>query len=57
MFFSRYDRKSRRSNAGSRPPELAGRDAKLRQIEILIGRLKRGPSEQSMIVRAAAATA
>jgi hypothetical protein len=38
-------------NAGSRPPELAGRDAELRQFEILVGRLKRGSSEQSMIVK------
>jgi hypothetical protein len=38
-------------NAGSRPPELAGRDAELRQFEILTGRLKRGASEQSMIVK------
>jgi AAA ATPase-like protein len=38
-------------NAGSRPPELAGRDAELRQFEILVGRLKRGASEQSMIVK------
>jgi AAA ATPase-like protein len=38
-------------NAGARPPELAGRDAELRQFEILIGRLKRGSSEQSMIIK------
>lgn len=38
-------------NAGSRPPELAGRDAQLRQFEILIGRLKRGSSEQSVIIK------
>jgi AAA ATPase domain len=38
-------------NAGSRPPELAGRDAELKQFEILVGRLKRGSSEQSMVVK------
>lgn len=38
-------------NAGSRPPELAGRDAELRQFEVLLGRLKRGSTEQSMVVK------
>jgi len=38
-------------NAGSRPPELAGRGAELRQFEILVGRLKRGSTEQSMIIK------
>lgn len=38
-------------NAGSRPPELAGRERQLRQFEVLIGRLKAGRTEQSMIVR------
>jgi hypothetical protein len=38
-------------NAGSRPPELAGRDHELEQFRVLIGRLKRGATEQSMIVR------
>lgn len=38
-------------NAGSRPPELAGRDDQLRQFEVLIARLKLGATEQSMIVR------
>lgn len=38
-------------NAGSRPPELAGRNAALRQFEILIARLKRGTSEQSLIIK------
>lgn len=38
-------------NAGSRPPELAGRDVELRQFEILVGRLKRGSTEQSMIIK------
>jgi len=30
---------------------LAGRDAELRQFEVLIGRLKRGVTEQSMIIK------
>jgi hypothetical protein len=38
-------------NAGARPPELAGRDEQLRQFEVLLGRLKRGATDQSMIVR------
>src|SRR3954451_5370384 len=38
-------------NAGSRPPELAGREKELRQFEVLVARLKRGATEQSMIVR------
>lgn len=38
-------------NAGSRPPELAGRAAELEQFQVLIGRLKRGATEQSMIIR------
>ncbi len=38
-------------NAGSRPPELAGRDQQLEQFRVLIGRLKRGASEQSMVIR------
>lgn len=38
-------------NAGSRPPELAGRAAELEQFRILVGRLARGATEQSMIVR------
>src|SRR5271168_534424 len=38
-------------NAGSRPPELAGRDQELEQFRVLIGRLKRGATEQSMIIR------
>lgn len=37
--------------AGSRPPELAGRSAELRQFEIVVGRLKRGATEQSMIIK------
>jgi len=38
-------------NAGSRPPELAGRERELEQFETLVGRLKRGATEQSMVVR------
>jgi len=38
-------------NAGSRPPELAGRDGELEQFRVLVGRLKRGATEQSMIIR------
>jgi hypothetical protein len=38
-------------NAGSRPPELAGRDGELEQFRVLVGRLKRGATEQSMVVR------
>lgn len=38
-------------NAGSRPPELAGRDGELEQFRVLIGRLKRGATEQSMVIR------
>src|ERR1039458_355856 len=38
-------------NAGSRPPELAGRAGELEQFRVLIGRLKRGATEQSMVIR------
>src|SRR5262245_11160649 len=38
-------------NAGSRPPELAGREGQLEQFAVLVGRLKAGRTEQSMIVR------
>jgi AAA ATPase domain len=38
-------------NAGSRPPELAGRGAELEQFRVLVGRLGRGATEQSMIIR------
>ena len=37
-------------NAGSRPQQLAGRDEELEQFRVLIGRLKRGATEQSMII-------
>jgi AAA ATPase domain len=38
-------------NAGSRPPELAGRQGELQQFEILVARLKRGTTDQSLIVK------
>jgi hypothetical protein len=38
-------------NAGSRPQELAGRNQELEQFRVLVGRLKRGATEQSMIIR------
>lgn len=38
-------------NAGSRPPELAGREDLLGQFAVLVGRLAAGRTEQSMIVR------
>jgi hypothetical protein len=38
-------------NAGSRPPELAGREAEITQFGTLVKRLKRGATEQSIIVR------
>jgi hypothetical protein len=38
-------------NAGSRPQALAGRDQELEQFRVLVGRLKRGATEQSMIIR------
>ncbi len=37
-------------NAGSRPHELAGRDRELEQFRVLVGRLKQGQTEQSMII-------
>jgi hypothetical protein len=38
-------------NAGSRPPELAGRDAQLEQFRILVARLKTGQTEQSVVAK------
>jgi hypothetical protein len=38
-------------NAGSRPPELAGRDEQLQQFRILVARLKSGQTEQSVIAK------
>jgi AAA ATPase domain len=37
--------------AGSRPPELAGRDEQLQQFRILVARLKSGQTEQSVIAK------
>jgi hypothetical protein len=37
-------------NAGARPPALVGRDAELEAFDILLERLKRGHTEQSMLV-------
>jgi AAA ATPase domain len=37
-------------NAGARPPALVGRDAELEAFEILLARLLRGNTEQSMLV-------
>ncbi|MGN6556625.1 MAG: ATP-binding protein [Solirubrobacterales bacterium] len=38
-------------NAGSRPPELAGREGEIEQFRVLLGRLKGGLTEQSIIAR------
>ena len=38
-------------NAGSRPPELAGRDEQLEQFRVLVARLKRGQTDQSIIAK------
>ena len=38
-------------NAGSRPAALVGRDAQLEQFRVLVGRLKEGATDQSMIIR------
>lgn len=38
-------------NAGSRPPELAGRDEQLEQFRILVARLKTGQTDQSVIAK------
>jgi hypothetical protein len=37
-------------NAGARPPALVGRDVELESFEILLERLRRGYSEQSMLI-------
>ncbi len=37
--------------AGSRPPELAGRGVEIEQFNVLLGRLKRGAAEQSIVAR------
>ena len=36
-------------NAGARPPALVGRDAQLESFEVLLDRLRRGHTEQSML--------
>jgi hypothetical protein len=38
-------------NAGSRPPELAGRDEQLEIFRVAIGKHKRGSTEQSLIAK------
>lgn len=38
-------------NAGSRPAALAGRNSQLEQFRVLVGRLKKGNTDQSMIIR------
>jgi AAA ATPase domain len=37
-------------NAGARPPALVGRDAQLQSFEVLLDRLRRGHTEQSMLI-------
>lgn len=37
-------------NAGARPPALVGRDAQLTSFEVLLDRLRRGHTEQSMLI-------
>jgi hypothetical protein len=37
-------------NAGARPPALVGRDAQLEAFEVLLDRLRRGHTEQSMMI-------
>ena len=37
-------------NAGARPPALVGRDDQLESFEILLDRLRRGHTEQSMLI-------
>lgn len=37
-------------NAGARPPALVGRDRELESFEVLLDRLRRGHTEQSMLV-------
>jgi hypothetical protein len=38
-------------NAGSRPPELTGRDPQLEAFRVVVGRLKKDRTDQSMIIR------
>lgn len=37
-------------NAGARPPALVGRDAELEAFDVLLDRLRRGHTEQSMLI-------
>jgi Cdc6-like AAA superfamily ATPase len=37
-------------NAGARPPALVGRDAQLEAFEVLLDRLRRGHTEQSLLI-------
>src|SRR5919106_1837005 len=37
-------------NAGARPPALVGRDRELIAFEVLLDRLRKGPTEQSMLI-------
>jgi hypothetical protein len=37
-------------NAGARPPALVGREAELESFDVLLARLERGATEQSMII-------
>lgn len=37
-------------NAGARPPALVGRDAQLESFEVLLDRLRKGHTEQSMLI-------
>jgi hypothetical protein len=37
-------------NAGARPPALVGRDAQLEAFEVLLDRLRKGHTEQSMLI-------
>jgi AAA ATPase-like protein len=37
-------------NAGARPPALVGRDAQLEAFEVLLDRLRRGHTDQSMLI-------
>jgi len=38
-------------NAGSRPAELAGREPELEQFRVLVGRLRQGATEQSLVIK------
>lgn len=38
-------------NAGSRPAELAGREPELEQFRVLVGRLRQGATDQSLVIK------